>query len=189
MKKILAVTILSLVAFVAMQFSICDAKIPPDEMYLGSVSYGTSLKKLTELHGKAYGDYSGMNGYATYAYGGDRPVLVHYNRDTGIIHSVHVLEDETWRTPSGIGVGSTISEVLKLYGEPDHKRVGNEKTAYCYVHKTYDNILKRDVTDFGLFIVFDNASRKIVELEISGDTDVSNFEEDIQGILAYMADI
>ncbi len=183
MKTILAATVFSAITFLAAQISICHADMPPNEMYLGGVGYGTSIDKLIELHGKPEADYSGYENSATYVYGGDKIVLIHYNRDTKKIHGVQTLKNSDWNTPGSIGIGSKISDAVNLYGEPNYKKVGYTKTAYCYVHQTYDNILKRNVRDYGFFIGVDNASGIIMELKICGDTDFTTFEEIIGGTM------
>lgn len=186
MKKFLAVTAFSVISFLTAQINFCHAKMPPDEMCLGGIGYGTSTDKLFELHGEPEANYRGYETSATYVYGGENLILIHYNRETKKIHGLHTLKNVDWTTPAGIGIGSNISDAVKLYGEPDIKKVGKTKTAYCYAHEKYDDILKRYVRDFGFFIGVDNASGKIVELEIGGDTAYTSFEEVIAGTLSDM---
>jgi len=186
MKKFLAATAFSVIAFLAAQISSCSAQMPPDEMCLGGIGYGTSIDKLIELHGQPEENYNGYEFAETYVYGGENLVLIHYSRDTQKILGVKTLKNTEWTTPAGIGIGSKISDAVKLYGEPDYKKVGETRTAYCYAHEKYDNILKRNVQDFGIFIGVDNASGKINELEIGGDTADTSFEEIIGGTLSYM---
>ena len=186
LKTIWAVTAFSIMAFFAAQISICSAKMPPDEMCLGGIGYGTSIDELIALHGKPEANYHGYETSATYVYGGENLILIHYNRETQKIHGLHNLKNTEWTTPAGIGIGSDISDAVKLYGEPAIKRVGETKTAYCYAHEKYDDILKRYVRDFGFFIGVDNASGKIVELEIFGDTVYTAFEEVIAGTMSDM---
>lgn len=188
MKRILAATVFSVISFLAAQIKICHAAMPPNEMYLGGVGYGTSIDKLIELHGQPEADYNGYENAATYVYGGDKLILIHYNRDTKKIHGVQTVKNADWKTPAGIGIGSKFSDAVHLYGEPNYKKVGNTKSAYCYVHQTYDNILKRNVRDFGFFIGVDNASGLITTLEIYGDTDFTTFEEIIYNTLSGISE-
>ena len=171
MKKIFLAIMLSVFALVGN--SICSAKMPISEMYLGGITLGTSYNEIVRIYGKpTTAEYSTEAAptddsnapFAHYKYCSSVDIYVIGKKIRGIT----VTENNGWKTPSGIAVDSNISDVLDLYGNPDYTESGNFKTAYCYFGEMYyDKDTKSNSPEFGFIILFNKNSGKILQMEIN----------------------
>ena len=73
----------------------------------------------------------------------------------------------------------TIDKAVEFYGNPDFEKYGAEKAAYVYFHS------RGNRKDFGFIIIFDNATEKILKLEISGDNSMVTFDDFFEGKINY----
>lgn len=171
MKKIFLAVMLSVFALVSS--NICSAKMPVSEMYLSGLTFGTSYNEIVRIYGKpTTSEYHGETGptnnpnanYAVYKYG--YSVIINCSNHGKKTYRIAVTENNGWKTPSGIAVGSNISDVLDLYGNPDYIQTGSFKTAYCYFGDMYST----NKPEFGFIILFNKNSGKILQMEINSGT-------------------
>ena len=133
--------------------------LPKSEMYLGGVTLYSSMNGGWSNIIKIYGKPNGVNGYAY----GDNVVI---SGAEGSITSILVTANNGWKTPSGIGVGTSVSELMEKYGEPYLSKTYNNKTVYCYCSggNAYS------VGDRFLHFLFDKNTKKITKILLSGNT-------------------
>ena len=80
----------------------------------------------------------------------------------------------------------SIDEWREWHAMPDKMKVGDTQTVYLYFHYKADPVIHETFRDYGLFIAFNNDSKKITQLRIYGDTDFASFEEIWEGIMTDM---
>ncbi len=175
MKKILTAIILS--AFLLLGNNFCNAAMPRNEMYLGGLSYGSSTAQFLRMYGKPARTEGGVEHMYTCYYGNS--AQIGYAADINKIFSITITDNNGWNTPRGLAVGMTIDKAVELYGNPDFEKYGAEKAAYVYFHS------RGNSHDFGFIIIFDNATAKILKLEISGDNSMVTFDDFLEGKINY----
>ena len=181
-KKILAALVFTLLA---MQLNICAAMIEPDKIYLGGLTYGSKIDEMKNLHGEPDVIFDGVEGYETCEYADGAKIT--YYKISGQIKSIVVTGDTlNWRADKRIGVGMSIDEWREWHAMPDKMKVGDTQTVYLYFHYKADPVIHETFRDYGLFIAFNNDSKKITQLRIYGDTDFASFEEIWEGIMTDM---
>ena len=111
-----------LVIVVFMIGSICSAAVHPP-VSLGGVSLGMSYQDVVAMFGtpnKTF-DQKSQNGklLSRYIeYGDTVQIMFHYNSgNLSGVKNVFVTANNGWKLPNGIGVGSNINEIRRLYGE------------------------------------------------------------------------
>ena len=186
LKKFFIATIMSVLVVVG-QVNLCDA-MPRSEMYLGRFTIGFSRDKtfvadesfsaMVRVYGQPTRNEHALE--VTYVAHYGNTVEVSYSNYSDKIQSIEVTANNGWKTPSGLAVGMNISRALDMYGEPDYKKSGKFKTAYCYFQKT------RHGTDMGFIILFNKDSGKILQLGVYGGSDMAGFDEAYDGIIRQM---
>ncbi len=82
------------------------------------------------------------------------------------------------KTPAGISVGTNISRVFELYGQPDYSKSNDTKTVCVYYPNDYVNFNGKLVPDFGFFIKYNRDSGKILEMYLAwGHNETFGFDE------------
>ena len=181
MKKIFFAVVFGLFA---MQLNICAAMIAPYQMYLGGITYGSTIDELKKIHGEPK-TRDGVDGYNYCTYGD--LVIVRYKESSGKIYEIDVTDESpNWRGDQNIGVGMYYDEWLKVHAEPDAVKKGDVQTVYLYFHYKSDPVKHETYRDAGLFIAFDNKSGKITQMKICGDNDFSPFEASFEGVMEDM---
>ena len=183
-KKFFAATILIGIIFFAAQINICGATLAPYQMYLGGLTYDSSIEEMKEIYGEPDAVYSGGGNYATCTYGDG--VLIRYQRSIGKIQGITITKKNNWTAVGEISVGDTIKEWLSSHESADKVKSGDDKTVYAYFHYKTDAVSKKNVRDFGLFIAFNKRGGKITELRIEGDKEVVPFEKIYEDIMSDM---
>lgn len=165
-KKVLAGAI-ALTAFVSSQFNVCGASIPRSEISLGGITVNQSPDFMKKIYGEPNHEepFPEYGIHATYGKG----VKIDYNNLSNefvnkYIMNIDVTANNGWKTPAGIGVGDNISKALNLYGEPDYKKSNSIKTFYAY----YPDGYSENKSSYGLFIVFNTSSGKILRMYLDG---------------------
>ena len=152
------------------------AAMPASEMFLGGFTVGSSYPEMVKIYGEPSDRKVNLGHMASCGYGDS--VDVGYIGGWGYIQIIRVSANNGWKTPSGLSVGDNISKALDICGEPDCKKIGAHKTAYCYFHKG---------NDYGFFILFNKESGKILQLELhGGERGIANFEDIYQHIMKHM---
>lgn len=117
--KTMVVTVLSVVM---MMFSaVCFAQITEEDLNIGGIYPGQPLEEVVVKFGQPRIVQRPPIGYNFYFKIGDGDVLIQLttNNKDGIIRVVNVLKNTGMTLPTGIGVGATEEDIIKVYGEPD----------------------------------------------------------------------
>lgn len=175
MKKFLTAIILS--AFLLVGNNFCNAAMPRNEMYIGGLTFGSSTVQFLKMYGSPTVTEGGIEHLFSCKYG--ESVEISYNAEINKIFKITVTDNNGWKTPKGLAVGMTIDKALELYGDADFVKNGDEKTVYAYFH------LRGNEKDFGFIIVVDNATEKILKLEISGNNSMALFEDFFEPSVDY----
>ena len=175
MKKILTAIIVS--AFLLLGNNFCNAAMSRNEMYLGGLTYGSTTAQMLRMY-RAPNKTEGGIEHMYDCYYGDG-VRIGYNAYSNKIFEIIVSENNGWNTPRGIAVGMTFDKAVELYGDADFAKFGDEKIVYAYFHKAGKE------NDFGFIILVDNATEKILKLEISGDNSMVTFDDFFEGKINY----
>ena len=72
-----------------------------------------------------------------------------------------------------------VAKMLELYGNADFKKFGADRSIYAYFHSNG----KRN--DFGLLVLVDNDTDKILRLEITGDNTMVEFDDFFENTVDY----
>lgn len=131
--------------------------LPKSEMSLGGVELDGDHIGIygKPTWGEAYG--SGKGGYGN-------SVTLEFAE--GHTLSILVTANNGWKTPSGIGVGTSVNELVEKYGEPYLSKTYNNKTVYCYCSGSN----AYSVGDRFLHFLFDKNTKKITKIRLSGNT-------------------
>lgn len=175
MLKILTAIILS--AFLLIGNNFCSAAMPQNEMYLGGLTFGSSTAKFLRMYGNPTKTEGGVEHLFSCYYGDT--VQINYAADINKIFSITITDNNGWHTPRGLAVGMTIDKAVEFYGNADFEKYGAEKAAYVYFHS------RGNRHDFGFVIIFDNATEKILKLEITGDNSMATFDDFLEGKINY----
>ena len=167
LKKFLTMVILS--AFLFAGNSFCSASMPRNEMFLGGLTFGSPTAQILRMYGAPDKTEGGIEHLYSCRYGDS--VKLSYNAHINKIFEVIVTENNGWTTPAGLSVGMTFDKAVELYGDADFAKFGNDKTVYIYFHSN------GNVKDFGFMIVVDNATEKILRMEITGNNTMALFED------------
>ena len=179
MKKILTSIILSVFLIVGNNF--CSAEMPRNEMYLGGLTFGSSTAQMLRMYGAPNKTEGGVE-YMYDGYYGDG-VRISYDAYINKIFQITVTENNGWKTPKGLAVGMTVSQAIELYGNADFEKYGAEKAAYAYFHSNGKS------HDFGLIILADIQTDKILSLEITGNNSMVNFDDFFENRINYFLGI
>ena len=177
LRKLFVAAIMSVLVVVG-QINLCGA-MPYREMFLGGFTVGSSYPEMVRAYGQPVRDKSHAEDNYSCHYGNS--VEIGYNGTSNKIQHITVTANNGWKTPSGLAVGMNISDALDMYGEPDYKEIGANKTAYCHFHRDRKNYL-----DYGFVILFNNKSGKILELSLLGGSRMADFEQIYKNHLEYM---
>lgn len=179
MNKFLTAIILS--AFLLVGNSFCSASMPRNEMYLGGLTFGSSTVQFLKMYGKPTKTEGGIEHMYDCHYGDS--VSIGYNAYTNKIFEIIVTENNGWNTPKGLAVGMTIDKALELYGESDFVQSGADKTVYAYFHSNGKE------NDFCFIILADDATGKILKMEITGSNPMVTLEDFFQSHVDRMLGI
>lgn len=163
--------------FVILGNNFCSAAMSQKEMYLGGVTFGSSTPQLFRMYGFPNKTEGGVEQLYTCYYGDG--VEISYNAYNNKIFQIIVTENNGWKTPKGLAVGMTIDKAIELYGNADFEKYGEDKAVYAYFHST------GKANDFGLVILVDNATDKILRLEITGNNPMVTFEDFFEPSVNY----
>lgn len=179
LKKFFVAMFLTVFAFVGN--SICSAKMPKSAMYLGGFTVGSSYFDMVRMYGEPIKTGGAENNISA-KYGSG--VLIGYNNYNNKIQSITVTENNGWKTPRGLAVGSNISDVFDLYGNADYTESGSFKVAYCYFGEMrYSNSRQGYFPDFGFIILVNKNSGKILQMEVDGGGTMASFDETYQSYM------
>lgn len=154
----------------------CQATMPRSEMFLGGLTVNSPLSELKKIYGEPQKGYTWGFENANYMsiYGNN--VMIDSWRSK--IVGIHITANNGWKTPAGISVGTNIQRVFDLYGQPDYSKANSTKTVCVYYPSDFVKFEGRLVPDFGLFIKYNNNSKKISEIYLgSGDNAGMSFKE------------
>ena len=164
-----------LTVFALVSNNICSAAMPRSEMYLGGLTTKNSTYDETV---RIYGEPTSVDSNRQYDYScnyGNSIKLVFqgysYGQNGGRLISMRINENNGWKTPSGIGVGSNVAKLLDLYGEPDYKESSAIKSVYSYcADMTYIKV--KNATEPGVEMVFicNKESGKILEIILTSSS-------------------
>ena len=159
LKKFFVAGAVALTAFVGSQFNFCGASIPRSQMFLGSLTVGSTVDEMKKIYGEPTENRHVIEGNNIAIYG--KGVKIDYfSFGKGNILGIDITANNGWKTPAGIGVGDNISKVLEVYGQPDYSKSNSIKTAYAY----YPDGYRENQSSPGLFIVFNKSNNKILEM-------------------------
>ena len=178
LRKFFIVVVISLMVIVG-QANFCNASMPYSEMYLGGFTVGSSYSAMKKMYGEPVTDKDHAEDNYTCNYGDS--VNVGYNRYTDEIQHIKISANNGWKTPAGLAVGMNISDALNMYGNPDYKKVGSSKSAYCYFYINQQGTIKH-----GFIILFDKDSGKILQLVLIGGNSMATFEDIYQSLIDRM---
>lgn len=159
MKKFFVAGAVALTAFIGSQFNVCDASIPRGEMFLGSLTVGSTPAEMKKIYGEPTENRHQIENTYTAIYGKGVKIF-YFSFGKGNILGIDITANNGWRTPAGIAVGDNISKVLEVYGQPDYSKSNSIKTAYAY----YPDGYRENQSSPGLFIVFNKSDNKILEM-------------------------
>lgn len=165
LKKFLLVIVLML--FSTNNF--CNAEMPRKEMYLGGLTFGSSTVQMLRMYGNPSKTEGGIEHLYTCHYGDT--VTIGYNSYANKLFEIVVTENNGWHTPKGLSVGMTLDKMLELYGESDFVQSGADKSVYAYFHSNGKE------NDYGLIILVDDATSKILRMELFGGNTMAMFED------------
>ena len=83
----------------------------------------------------------------------------------------------------------TIDKALEMYGAPPFSKSGKDLTAYAYFTYRFIGDSSDYEKDYGFIILFDNATRKIVEMRVEGDNPMVGFEDYFEPSINYLLGI
>jgi outer membrane lipoprotein-sorting protein len=107
---------------------------------IGPVKFGMSREQVEKALGKADAvQAEGKNGYVSMNYG-SRGVFLGVSKTLGVVTISCVsqatfairIRDFTGKTDKGIALGEPLADVIKVYGEPDHKETNHGSTYVSY---------------------------------------------------------
>ncbi len=159
----------AVIIFLFPYINVCNAKMPRSEMYLGTLTVGSSINEMKKIYGTPTADGMGFEENRSCTYGDD--VVIYYNTLEEKIQSIVVTGNNGWTTPSGFNVGGNIRTVLNLYGSADYTKSGNSKKAHLYFS------CDKHKPEFGLVILVDENNGMILEIGIYGDDTEKTFAE------------
>ena len=139
--------------------------LPKSEMYLGGITLYSKRKnpnywdEIERIYGKPKND--SLTGW-TWTYGDS----VELHTPEGNLSDILVTANNGWKTPSGIGVGTSVNELVQKYGEPYLSKSYGNKRVYCYC--SGGDAYYPD--DPFLFFLFDKNDKKITKILLSGNT-------------------
>ena len=123
--------------------STCLATIPASEIKIDSIGVGDSITTVIERYGKTYVSYA-MAGSSTvdftsgtycyfpmtgsFAY---PHYIFSFNRSNNLITSIEV-KSKIAKTPRGLSVGNSKTELQSLYGKPDSEISFGDQTTFYY---------------------------------------------------------
>ena len=163
MKKIFSVIVL--IMFIASVNLTAQAyqrrgTLPKSEMALGGITLKRNYwDEIRRIYGEPKND--SLSGW-TWTYGDS----VELHTPEGALSDILVTANNGWKTPSGIGVGTSVNELVKKYGEPYLSKSYSNKRVYCYC--SGGNAYYPD--DPFLFFLFDKNDKKITKILLSGNT-------------------
>ena len=192
LKKIFAVFILTAIFFSGGKiFAATSKNISASQMALGGVflyrgMYENNFVKIYGLPDQAAFIYGAEPKYYTkqemqdfYERGGSYTKFKYGNSvfiqtgEGGIIDSIFVTANNGWKTPAGIGVGSSIDAAVKIYGEPRESKKKGDLRLYIY---RGDLISFSEIPVEGsMLILFNKKTKKIQKLGLVCDI---NFTRD-----------
>ena len=178
LKKFFIAAVMSVFVLVGGQVN----AMPYSEMFLGGFTVGSSYSAMKRVYGEPVQNEGHSEANYSSHYGDT--VKINFNNIVNRIQGIRVTANNGWKTPSGLAVGDNISKALDICGEPDYKKVGKYKTAYCYFH----NMGGKYLDEYGFFILFNNESGKILRLELDGGNTMSGFEQDYQYYMKRMVE-
>jgi len=128
--------VMFLTVFVLVSNNICSAAMPRSEMYLGGLT--TKNSTYGEMV-KIYGEPTSVDSNRQYDYACNydnsvRLIFHGYSagQNSGKIIEIRINENNGWKNPAGIGVGSNVAKLLDLYGQPDYTESSAIKSVYSY---------------------------------------------------------
>ncbi len=202
LKKFFITFLLSFISYTSIQIfpaTVFGAKLPPKEMFLGGISLdqdGVTVEKIygipdekffwryddegnypkkiqtkdelkAELEKDGYSYYWG----AQFSYGDSVFIQTHEMSVTNIIC---VTANNGWKTPKGIGVGSSMNEVEKAYGKPFKTKKKGNYILYIYegntIYNHYNNSTgkyEEIISDGHLMMTFDKKTKTIKKIALS----------------------
>lgn len=177
----------------------CQATMPRSEMFLGGLTVYSSgninekirtfSNEMRKIYGEPQKSYSHGFEYNEHAaiYGNN--VMVN-SIGGGIIESIRITANNGWKTPAGISVGTNISRVFELYGQPDYSKSNDTKTVCVYYPSDFVEFQGKLVPDFGLFIKYNNDSGKISEMYLAYgfSREQPEFEESFPSVVYDISD-
>ena len=168
-------------AFVILGNNFCSAAMARNEMYLGGLTFGSSTHQLFRMYGFPTKTEGGIEQLYDCQYGDS--VKIGYNAYDNKIFKITVKENNGWTTPAGLAVGMTIDKAIELYGNADFEKYGADKAIYAYFHSNGKE------NDFGLVIMVDIYTDKILRLEITGGNPMVTFEDFFEPTVNYILGI
>ena len=153
MKRILILTWM----MVLFTLNVCFAALPDSEFAIGGLTLGSTEEQVQSVYGEPNSrrvsevGIPGSGQYdVRYTYGDSVTIIFHEGHLTSLI----VTRANGWTTPSGIGIGTSLSALLNTYGKPT--RTSGKNTLYHYGW--------HDVSYAGLG--FEIKNNKVVELRL-----------------------
>ena len=146
----------------------CQATMPRSEIFLGSLTVGSTVDEMKRIYGEPQKGYTWGYENAEYMaiYGNN--VMVNSFNFRSKVMAIHITANNGWRTPAGISVGTNIQRVFDLYGQPDYIKANSTKTVCVYYPNDFVEFQGKMVPDYGLFIKYNNDSKKISEIYLGG---------------------
>lgn len=114
--------------------SVCSATVPQSQLEIGGIKYGATISAVKNKLGDPIETKSHTkNGVekTAYKYNGIEVEFI-----DGKVYEVEVEDNSNLKTAAGIGIGSTLADVEKVYGNAD--AVHKDK----YIYFTEDKTLK-----------------------------------------------
>ena len=134
--------------------------LPKSEMALGGITLKRNYwDEIRRIYGEPKND--SLSGW-TWTYGDS----VELHTPEGALSDILVTANNGWKTPSGIGVGTSVNELVQKYGEPYLSKSYGNKRVYCYC--SGGDAYYPD--DPFLFFLFDKNDKKITKILLSGNT-------------------
>lgn len=154
MKRILILTWM----MVLFTLNVCFAALPDSEFAIGGLTLGSTEEQVQSVYGEPNSrevSALGAPGHerydiVTYKYG-DSVMIIFYQ---GHLTSLIVSRANGWTTPSGIGIGTSLSDLLDMYGKP----------SWMYNNNTLYHYGIRDASYIGLGFKVKN--NKVIELRL-----------------------
>ena len=167
-----------LISALLLTTGICQATMPRSEMFLGGLTVNSPLSELKKIYGEPQKGYTWGYENAQYMSIYGNSVMVDSFNFRSKVMAIHITANNGWRTPAGISVGTNIQRVFDLYGQPDYIKANSTKTVCVYYPNDFVEFQGKMVPDYGLFIKYNNDSKKISEIYLGGgDSTAMSFEE------------